>query len=410
MTGKTSFPKEKIKVLLLEGIHPSAIKLLRNNGFSNIESLNTSLNEKDLSEKIRHVHLLGIRSKTQLPKGIFNKAEKLLGAGCFCIGTNHVDLDAATVNGVAIFNSPFSNTRSVAELVIGNCIILLRRIAEKNNAAHKGVWLKDSRNCYEVRGKTLGIIGYGHIGSQISILAESLGMKVIFYDIVPKLTLGNAVAGKSLDELLKKSDVITLHVPGTSETKNLINAQRLKKMKQGAILINLSRGDVIDTLAVKSALEEKHLGGLAVDVFPTEPKSNQDIFTSPLQGLPNVILTPHIGGSTVEAQEAIGLDVAEKLIAFTDTGSSIGSLTVPDMGLPVLNNAHRLLHIHHNVPGVLSSINGVLSKMNVNILGQYLKTNEKIGYVVLDIDKKNSPKVIAAIDKVKHTIRTRSLY
>lgn len=410
MNGKTSFPKEKIKILLLEGIHPSAIKLLQNNGFSNIEAMAGSLNEKDLLDKIRNVHLLGIRSKTQLPEAVFNKAEKLLAAGCFCIGTNHVDLKAATLKGVAIFNSPFSNTRSVAELVIGNCIMLLRRIAEKNEAAHRGIWMKDSKNCYEVRGKTLGIIGYGHIGSQISVLAESLGMKVIFYDIVPKLTLGNAMPAKSLDDLLKRSDVITLHVPGTPDTKNLINAQRLKKMKQGAILINLSRGDVMEVTAVKKALEEGKLGGLAVDVFPSEPKSNKDPFSSPLQGLPNVILTPHIGGSTVEAQEAIGLDVAEKLIAFTDTGASVGSLTVPDLGLPVLHNAHRLLHIHHNVPGVLSEINGVLSKMNVNILGQYLKTNEKIGYVVLDIDKKNSPKVIDALHKVKHTIRTRSLY
>ena len=410
MAGKTSFPKEKIKVLLLEGIHPSAIKLFNTNGFTNIESLPGSISEKELIEKIKTAHLLGIRSKTQLTSTVLNKAEKLLAAGCFCIGTNHVDLSTATLKGIAIFNSPFSNTRSVAELVIGNCIMLLRRIAEKNEAAHQGVWMKDSKNCYEVRGKIVGIIGYGHIGSQISIMAESLGMKVIFFDIMPKLSLGNATAAKSLDDLLKRSDVVTLHVPGTTETKNLINAARLKKMKQGAILINLSRGDVMDVMAVKKAVEEKKLGGLAVDVFPAEPKSNKDAFISPLQGMPNVILTPHIGGSTIEAQEAIGLDVAEKLIAFTDTGSSIGSLTVPDMGLPVLHNAHRLLHIHHNVPGVLSAINGVLSKMNVNILGQYLKTNEKIGYVVLDIDKFNSPNVIDALARVKHTIRTRSLY
>ena len=409
MISKTSFPKEKIKILLLEGIHPSAINLLQNNGFTDIES-HQSISEKDLLEKIPHAHILGIRSKTQLTADIFNKAEKLLATGCFCIGTNHVDLKTATLNGVAVFNSPFSNTRSVAELVIGNCIMLLRRVVEKNAGAHNGLWLKDSKNCFEVRGKTLGIVGYGHIGSQISIMAESLGMKVIFYDVFPKLSLGNAVAAKSLDELLTNSDIVTLHVPGTPESKNLINAQRLKKMKPGAILINLSRGDVFDTMAVKEALEEKQLGGLAVDVFSPEPKTNKDPFVSPFQGMPNVILTPHIGGSTVEAQESIGLEVAEKLIAFTDTGSSMGSLTIPDIALPVLSNAHRLLHIHHNVPGVLSAINSVLSEMNVNILGQYLKTNEKIGYVVLDIDKKNSPEVIAELNKVKHTIRTRSLY
>jgi D-3-phosphoglycerate dehydrogenase len=288
--------------------------------------------------------------------------------------------------------------------------MLMRRVFEKSEGAHRGLWLKESKDCYEVRGKTLGIVGYGHIGSQVSILAEALGMKVIFYDITSKLSLGNAQSSRTLDDLLKKSDIITLHVPGTPETKNLINSQRLKKLKPGAVLINLSRGDVMDVWAVKEALEKKHLGGLAVDVFPEEPKSNKDLFASPLQGLPNVILTPHIGGSTVEAQEAIGLDVAEKLVAYTESGTSAGSLSVPDLSLPVVDNAHRILHIHRNVPGVLSSINGVLSKMKVNILGQYLKTNEEIGYVVLDIDKKSSTKVMAEMKKVNNTIRTRSLY
>jgi D-3-phosphoglycerate dehydrogenase / 2-oxoglutarate reductase len=410
MQSTTSFPKNKIKVLLLEGVHPAAVKMLRDSGYDNIDTYAGSLSEKDLIDKLKGVHLLGIRSKTQLTDAVLNKADKLLAIGTFCIGTNQVDLKTATIKGVAVFNSPFSNTRSVAELVIGNAIMLLRRIFEKNEAAHNGIWLKDSAQCFEMRGKTLGIIGYGHIGSQVSVLAESLGMKVIFYDVTPKLSLGNASNAKSMDDLLKKSDVISLHVPGTTETRDLINAQRLRKMKPGAVLINLSRGDVMDVWAVKAALESRHLGGLAVDVFPAEPKSNKDLFASPLQKLPNVILTPHIGGSTVEAQEAIGVDVAGKLIAFSDTGSSSGSLTVPEIGLPVLNNAHRMLHIHHNVPGVLSSINGVLSKMNVNILGQYLKTNEKIGYVVLDIDKKSSTKVIGELKKVKHTIRTRSLY
>lgn len=410
MQSKTSFPKDKIKILLLEGVHPAAVKMFRDSGYQSIEAVTGSLSEKELTERIKDVHLLGIRSKTQITQNVLAKADKLFAIGAFCIGTNQVDVKSATMQGIAVFNSPFSNTRSVAELVIGNAIMLLRRIAEKNDAAHNGIWLKDSARCYEMRGKTLGIVGYGHIGSQVSVLAESLGMKVIFYDITPKLSLGNAAIANSLDELLKKSDVVTLHVPGTSETKDLINAQRLKKMKAGAVLINLSRGDVMDVWAVKAALENHHLAGLAVDVFPAEPKSNKDLFASPLQKLPNVILTPHIGGSTMEAQEAIGLDVAGKMIAFSDTGSSSGSLTVPDMVLPVLNNAHRMLHIHHNVPGVLSSINGMLSKMNVNILGQYLKTNDKIGYVVLDIDKKSSPKVMGELKKVKHTIRTRSLY
>jgi D-3-phosphoglycerate dehydrogenase / 2-oxoglutarate reductase len=407
---KTSFPKERMNVLLLEGVHPSAVNMLTRSGYGNIESMPGSMSEKDLAVKIKDVHLLGIRSKTQVDAVVLRNAEKLLAIGAFCIGTNQVDLKAATMNGIAVFNSPFSNTRSVAELVIGNAIMLLRRIAEKNEAAHNGTWLKDSNACYEVRGKTLGIVGYGHIGSQVSVLAEALGMKVLFYDVMPKLSLGNASPAKSLDELLKNADAVTLHVPGNAETKNLINTQRLKKMKKGAVLINLSRGDVMDVMAVKAAIETKHLGGIAVDVFPSEPKNNREAFASPLQKMRNVILTPHIGGSTVEAQEAIGLDVAGKMIAFTDTGSSTGSLTVPDMALPVLNNAHRMLHIHRNVPGVLSEINGVLSKMNVNILGQYLKTNEQIGYVVLDIDRKSSPKVISELRKVKHTIRTRNLY
>ena len=406
----TSYPKDKLKILLLENIHPAAIRLLQKSGYADIETLPCAVHEKELLERIGKVHILGIRSKTQVTENILKKADKLMAIGAFCIGTNQINMRAARNQGVAVFNSPFSNTRSVAELVLGLCIMLMRRVFEKSEGAHRGLWLKESKDCYEVRGKTLGIVGYGHIGSQVSILAEALGMKVIFYDITSKLSLGNAQSSRTLDDLLKKSDIITLHVPGTPETKNLINSQRLKKLKPGAVLINLSRGDVMDVWAVKEALEKKHLGGLAVDVFPEEPKSNKDLFASPLQGLPNVILTPHIGGSTVEAQEAIGLDVAEKLVAYTESGTSAGSLSVPDLSLPVVDNAHRILHIHRNVPGVLSSINGVLSKMKVNILGQYLKTNEEIGYVVLDIDKKSSTKVMAEMKKVNNTIRTRSLY
>jgi D-3-phosphoglycerate dehydrogenase / 2-oxoglutarate reductase len=406
----TSFPKDKLKVLLLENVHPAAVKMFKNSGYSDIEIHTGSLSEKELMDKISKVHILGIRSKTMLTDNILKKAEKLLAVGAFCIGTNQIDMKSATREGIAVFNSPFSNTRSVAELVIGLSIILMRRISEKNEGAHKGLWLKESSGCFEVRGKTLGIIGYGHIGSQVSVLAESMGMKVIFYDVASKLSLGNATPCRSMDELLKNADIVSLHVPGNSETKNLINSSRLKKMKKGAILINLSRGDVMDVKSVRDALISKQIGGLGVDVFPEEPQSNKDIFSSPLQNLPNVILTPHIGGSTMEAQEAIGLDVAEKLISFTETGSSNGSLTVPEISLPLLNNAHRILHIHHNVPGVLSQVNGVLSKMKVNILGQYLQTNREIGYVVLDIDKKSSSKAMGELKKVKNTIRTRDLY
>ena len=410
MGEPTSFPREKINILLLEGVHPSAIQHFKDQGYRNIEALNGSLTEKELLQRIPQVHLLGIRSKTQVTPAVIAKADKLLAAGAFCIGTNQIDLSGARNKGIAVFNSPFSNTRSVAELVIGLSIILLRRVVEKNHGAHMGRWLKDAHNCFEIRGKTLGIIGYGHIGSQVSVMAESLGMNVIFYDIQSRLSMGNAASARSIDDLLKKSDIITLHVPGTPDTRNLINAQRLKKMKPGAILLNLSRGDVMDVWAVKEAIEKKVLGGLAVDVFPIEPKSNNDLFASPLQNLHNVILTPHIGGSTVEAQEAIGLDVASKMVNFLESGSTVGSLTVPDLSLPVLQNAHRILHIHRNVPGVMSQINGLLGKLKVNILGQYLKTNEEIGYVVVDVDTKTSGKVITALRDIPQTIRARSLY
>lgn len=407
---QTSYPKEKLKILLLENIHPAAIDLLNKAGYTDIESIKGSITEKELLEKIGKVQILGIRSKTQITEAVLKKADKLIAIGAFCIGTNQIKMNLARQQGVAVFNSPFSNTRSVAELVLGLSIMLMRRVFEKSEGAHQGLWLKESKDCFEVRGKTLGIVGYGHIGSQVSVMAEALGMKVMFYDVTSKLSLGNAKSSNSLDDLLKKSDIITLHVPGTEGTKNLINATRLKKMKPGAVLLNLSRGDVMDVWAVKEAIEKRLLGGLAVDVFPEEPKDNKDVFASPLQGLKNVILTPHIGGSTVEAQEAIGLDVADKLISFIENGSSSGSLTIPEISLPVMNNAHRILHVHFNVPGVLSQINGVLSKMKVNIIGQYLKTNEEIGYVVLDIDKKSGPKVMAELKKVKNTIRTRTLY
>jgi D-3-phosphoglycerate dehydrogenase len=408
--SKTSYPKDKIKILFLEGIHPSAEMIFKGNGYSNIESIPGSISEKELVKKIANVHLLGSRSKTQLTKNVLENANKLIAAGAFCIGTNQIDISTATEHGIAVFNSPYSNTRSVAEIVIANCINLVRRLAEKNSASHKGEWLKSSKDCYEVRGKILGIVGYGHIGSQVSVLAESLGMNVIYYDIEQKLALGNASPAKTLDELLSKADIVTLHVPGSSSTKNLMSEARIGKMKKGSVLVNYSRGDVLDINAAKKAIEKRHLNGLAVDVFPEEPKSTSDKFSSVLQKLPNVILTPHIGGSTVEAQENIGVDVALKLLQFLETGSSMGSLSVPPLSLPVQQDAHRVLHIHKNVSGVLGEINGIMSKLKVNILGQYLKTNNQIGYVVLDVEKKSSSKILAKLKNVKHTIKVRELY
>ncbi len=410
MAGLTSYPKEKIKILLLEGIHPMAIKLFKDNGYDNIETHTGAFTEKELLNCIHQYHVLGIRSKTQLTKSVFEKADRLLTTGCFCIGTNQVNMPKATETGIAVFNSPFSNTRSVAELVIANCIMLMRRVPEKNSAAHNGQWLKDSRNCFEVRGKTLGIVGYGHIGSQVSVLAEGLGMRVIFHDVEPRLSLGNAIASKSLDDLLKQSDMVTLHVPETAATENMINAVTIRKMKKGSVLINLSRGTVMDIAAVAKALKENHIAGVAADVFPDEPESKDIMFQSTLQNMPNVILTPHIGGSTMEAQENIGLDVASKLIRFLDSGTSVGSVSIPALNLPEQEKVHRILHIHKNVPGILSEINAIMTAYKANILGQHLQTNNAIGYVAMDIDKKTSSAIINDLKKVKETIKVRSVY
>lgn len=409
-TDLTSFPKSRINILLLEGINPSAIAEFKKADYTILQTEDKALGENELLERIGNVHVLGIRSKTTITKKILEKAEKLIGIGCFCIGTNQVDLNAATEAGITVFNSPYSNTRSVAELVLADSIMLIRKIPEKNEAAHKGEWLKDAKGSNELRGKTLGIVGYGHIGSQVSVLAESLGLRVIFYDIEPKLPLGNAQAVDSLAKLLKESDIVTLHVPETRETNNMMSRTRIKQMKQGSILINLSRGTVVDLDALRDALVSGQAKGAAVDVFPSEPKSKNEKFVSPLQNIPNVILTPHIGGSTLEAQENIGLDVSRKLISLLDTGATNGSHSVPPLSLPVQQNTHRLLHIHSNLPGVLSELNGILSSLNVNIVGQYLKTNDKIGYVVLDIEKSASKLAFEEIRKVKHTIRTRILY
>lgn len=406
----TSYPKERINILFLENISDKALQQFNRNGYVNARKLTGALSEEELIKEIKDVHLIGIRSKTHITARVLAAAPKLQAIGCFCIGVNQVDLKAATEAGVVVFNAPYSNTRSVAELVIGAAIMLIRRIPDKNNAAHKGIWLKDAKGSYELRGKTLGIIGYGNIGSQVSVLAEALGMKVLFYDTETKLPLGNAAAAKNLKELVGHADIVSLHVPETSQTKNLITKSLLKAFKKGSILINYARGEVVDLKALTAALQEGHLSGAAIDVFPVEPEKNGDPFTTTLQGLSNVILTPHIGGSTEEAQQNIGEDVSIKLFQYLERGITNGSHTVPAIGLPPVENAHRILHIHHNVPGVLSAINTALSKNNINIVGQYLKTNDRIGYVVLDVDKKLSKQALALLKEVKSTIKVRMLY
>jgi D-3-phosphoglycerate dehydrogenase len=406
----TSYPKDKINILFLENISDVAVKHFNASGYANVKKINGALSEAELIAAIKNVHLLGIRSKTQITKKILDAAPKLQAIGCFCIGVNQVDLKAATKNGVVVFNAPYSNTRSVAELVIGASIMLIRKIVDKNKAAHEGIWLKEASGSYELRGKTLGIIGYGNIGKQVSVLAESLGMKVIFYDTETSLPLGNAEDRKSLKEVVSKSDIITLHVPELPSTKNLINKNLLKHFKQGSILINYARGEVVDLDALRKALLEGQLGGAAVDVFPVEPEKNGDIFTSPLQGLSNVLLTPHIGGSTQEAQHNIGDDVSNKLFNYLEKGISTGSHSIPALALPPQEGTHRILHIHHNVPGVLSEINTQLSKHKINILGQYLKTNDEIGYVVLDVNKNLSRNALELLRNVKATIKVRMLY
>lgn len=406
----TSYPKEKVNILFLENISDSALKTFRDAGYSSARKLTGALPEEELIREIKNVHLLGIRSKTQITPAVLEAAEKLQAIGCFCIGTNQVDLKTARNKGVVVFNAPYSNTRSVAELVIASSIMLIRRIPDKNKAAHEGKWMKDAKGSYELRGKTLGIIGYGNIGTQVSVLAEALGMKVLFYDVITKLPLGNAVACKSLKELTGQADIITLHVPELPSTRNMINKQTLKNFKQGSILINYARGEVVELDALRQAILDKQITGAAIDVYPEEPEKNGDPFITPLQGLPNVILTPHIGGSTEEAQTNIGEDVSNKLYQYLETGITIGSHTVPSLNVPALEGAHRILHIHKNIPGVLSAINTALSQSNINILGQYLKTNDEVGYVVLDLDKKLSKQASEILKKVKGTLKVRLLY
>jgi D-3-phosphoglycerate dehydrogenase len=410
VNNNTSYPKEKIKIMLLENIHPIAVEKFHAAGYKQVIYLKKALDEYELIKTIEQVHILGIRSKTQVSANVLNHAKKLQSIGCFCIGTNQVNMHEATGKGIAVFNAPYSNTRSVAELVIGASIMLVRKVLEKNQAAHQGHWFKQSDGSRELRGKTMGIVGYGNIGSQLSVLAEALGMKVMYYDVESKLPLGNAYACSSLKDLLQKSDIVTLHVPELPTTKNLIAKNQLKWMKSGAVLINYSRGEVVDLDALAKSLQDGHIAGAAIDVFPIEPEKNGDQFNCPLQGMPNVLLTPHIGGSTEEAQFHIGTDVADKMIQYLETGNTYGSLTVPPLLMPAQEGTHRILHIHKNVPGVMSQLNQILSEHKVNILGQYLKTNDKIGYAVLDVNKKINPSVISALSKEKEAIRVRLLY
>jgi D-3-phosphoglycerate dehydrogenase len=406
---KFSLDKNKIKILLLEGLHQSSVDTFTEAGYKNIESIKTSLSEEDLIEKIKGVHFIGIRSRSNLNEKVIAAADKLVGIGCFCIGTNQVDLDAAQAQGIAVFNAPFSNTRSVAELVLGQALLLLRGIPERNAKAHRGEWDKSANGSYEARGKNLGIIGYGHIGTQFGILAENLGFRVSYYDIENKLSLGNATQIASLEALLAQSDVVSLHVPEIDSTKNMMGAKEFAQMKDGAIFMNAARGTVVDIPALCDALESKKLSGAAIDVFPTEPKSNKEEFESPLRKFDNVILTPHVGGSTQEAQENIGYEVAGKLVKYSDNGSTLSSKNFPEVSLPSHADASRLLHIHKNQPGILTKINLAFAEANINIAAQYLQTNANIGYVVIDVDSEDADTALLKLKAIEGTIRARLL-
>ncbi len=405
-----SLSKDKIKILLLEGVHQTALDSLRGNGYTNIEYLKTSLPEDELIEKIKDVHFVGLRSRTQLTEKVLKSAEKLVAVGCFCIGTNQVNLETAQSLGVPVFNAPFSNTRSVAELVLGEILLLLRRIPAKNAQAHRGGWDKSAVGSFEARGKTLGIIGYGHIGTQLGILAETIGMNVIFYDIEDKLPLGNATQVKLLNDMLAASDVVSLHVPETDSTQNMFGEAEIAAMKEASILINASRGTVVDIDALASALKADKLSGAAIDVFPVEPKGNAETFESPLRGIDNVILTPHIGGSTQEAQENIGIEVAGKLAKYSDNGSTLSAVNFPEVSLPEHAGRSRLLHVHTNQPGVLTKINLAFAEQDINISAQYLQTNAEIGYVVIEVDTDDAAKALTQLKQIEGTIRARVLH
>ncbi|MFK2903285.1 phosphoglycerate dehydrogenase [Dyella ginsengisoli] len=409
---KTSYPKQDIKVLLLEGVSQSAVETFRQAGYTQIEYHQKSLPEAELKARVAEAHIVGIRSRSHLTADVLAEAKRLIAVGCFCIGTNQVDLATAKKLGVPVFNAPYSNTRSVAELVLAETIMLLRGIPQKNALCHRGGWTKSAAGSYEARGKTLGVIGYGHIGTQVGVLAEGLGMQVIFHDIETKLSLGNARAAASLDDLLERSDVVTLHVPETPATQMMISAEQLAKMRAGSLLINASRGTVVDIDALASALRREHLAGAAIDVFPVEPKGNDDPFVSPLVGMDNVILTPHIGGSTLEAQDNIGIEVAAKLVRYSDNGSTLSAVNFPEVSLPEHPKSRRLLHIHQNVPGVLSRINELFSAGNINIDAQFLQTDPQVGYVVIDVsaDEAQANALKDKLAAIQGTLRTRVLY
>jgi D-3-phosphoglycerate dehydrogenase len=409
---QTSYPRQDIKVLLLEGISASAVETFKRAGYSQVELHAKSLPEHELKARIADAHIVGLRSRTQLTEDVLAEAKRLLAVGCFCIGTNQVDLGSARRLGVPVFNAPYSNTRSVAELVIAEAIMLLRGIPQKNALCHRGGWTKSAEGSFETRDKVLGIVGYGHIGTQVGVLAESLGMRVIFHDIETKLSLGNARAVASLDELLERSDVVTLHVPETPATQMMIGSEQLDRMRNGAMLINASRGSVVDIDALAARLRDGRLAGAAVDVFPTEPKGNDDPFVSPLVGMDNVILTPHIGGSTLEAQDNIGIEVASKLIRYSDNGSTLSAVNFPEVSLPEHPNSRRLLHIHRNVPGTLSRINELFSAGNINIDAQFLQTDSEVGYVVIDVsaEERQADELKARLASIPGTLRSRVLY
>ncbi|MCR9015597.1 phosphoglycerate dehydrogenase [Aquiflexum gelatinilyticum] len=409
MNKKFSYPKSRINVLLLENVHPIGVELMKHEGY-NVEVISSALSEDELAEKIKNVSILGIRSKTNVTKKVLENANRLISIGAFCIGTNQIDLETCTEKGIAVFNAPFSNTRSVVEMAIAEIIFLMRGFHDKSHGMHKGIWDKSASGSFEIRGKKLGIVGYGNIGAQLSVLAENMGMDVYYYDVIEKLALGNATKIDSLDELLKTCDVISLHVDGRKDNKCLIDKSKIDLMKKGSYLVNLSRGHVVDIPALKAALESGHIAGTAVDVFPHEPKNNDEPFASELIGMKNTILTPHIGGSTLEAQQNIARFVPGKIMEYINTGNTYNSVNFPNIQLPFLRDAHRLIHVHQNEPGVLAKINQILASYNINIVGQYLKTNEKIGYVISDIDKAYSPEMIEAMKEIPGTIRFRVLY
>lgn len=410
MSQHTSFPKDKINIVLFEGISQTAVDAFARSSYANVELLPHSLTGDELKAKVAGAHMVGVRSRTQLTAEVIDAAQKLMAIGCFCIGTNQVDLGRAAERGIPVFNAPHSNTRSVAELVLAESVMLLRGIVDKSASAHRGEWTKSAAGAHELRGRTMGIVGYGHIGSQVSVLAEAFGLNVVYYDVAAKLPMGNATQLDSLEALLRTADLVTLHVPQAPDTKNLMSAERIAQMKPGAILLNLSRGNVVDIDALAAALRDGKLAGAAVDVFPVEPKSNTETFESALRGLKNVILTPHIGGSTQEAQRNIGVEVATKLVQYSDLGNTVGAVNFPALSLAAHEGTHRILHIHKNQPGVMSAINSVQAASNANIIGQYLMTTPDIGYVVMDVDQVYGAELRDQLLGLEGTIRCRILY